>query len=97
MNDKNDESKMVKKELEINMKICLEIVLVVFSMCLVIFLMFFAAHDKKEEWESNESQEHKEAFEQTEFYKIISYEISKNAGECENFEQKYQPSCFEKI
>ena len=86
MNDKNDESKMVKKELEINM-----------TMCLVIFLMFFAAHDKKEEWESNESQENKEAFEQTGFYKIISYEISKNAGECENFEQKYQPSCFEKI
>ena len=37
-----------KKEWEMNFKICLQMLLVVFSMCGVIFLMFFSVYNEKE-------------------------------------------------
>lgn len=78
-----------KKEWEMNLKICLQMLLVVFSMCGVIFLMFFSVYNEKELPKNENADQNKEAFEETGFYKIISYEMSKNTGECVIFSRKF--------
>lgn len=77
-----------KKEWEINFKICLQLLFVVFSMCGMIFLMFFSVYTEKELPKNENSDQNKEAFEETGFYKIISYEMSKSTGECAIFGEK---------
>ena len=81
--------KKEKIEWEINFKICIQLILVVFSMCGVIFLMFFSVYNEKELPKNENADQNKEAFEETGFYKIISYEMSKSAGECAIFSRKF--------
>ncbi|MBO5338192.1 MAG: hypothetical protein J6A96_00675 [Clostridia bacterium] len=56
-------------------KIACEVIMVVFSMCLVTFFMFFAVYKEKEPTEKEEIEENVETFEESEFYELISYEI----------------------
>ena len=84
MNRKNNK----ENELEINLKSIVQICLVVFSMCTVLFLMFLATYEGKIDIKNEETESNVEAFEESDFYKIISYEISKSAGECASFDIK---------
>lgn len=84
MNSKNNK----ENELEINLKSIVQISLVVFSMCTVLFLMFLATYDGNTGISNQETDSNVQAFEESDFYKIISYEISKSAGECASLYEK---------
>lgn len=65
------ESLITKKEI----KIACQLIMVVFSMCFVIALMFFATYKREENEKSHEAKENVEAFKESNFYQIISSEI----------------------
>ena len=93
MNSENNK----ENELEINLKSIVQICLVVFSMCTVLFLMFLATYEGKIGTKNEETESNVEAFEESDFYKIISYEMSKSAGECAIFSENTQDFCAFKI
>ncbi len=80
--EKKDDETEIRK----NIKIASQILLVVFSMCLVTFLMFFATYHSEKLEKTEKTEENVQTFEESDFYKLITYEISKNAGECVSFD-----------
>ena len=96
MNNSGEE-KREKNEPTINTKNVIEILLVVFSMCLTLLIMFFATYKGSLPPKNENLQTNVESFEESDFYKIISYEMSKSAGECAIFSENTQDFCAFKI
>lgn len=64
-----------QRDIKKDIKIACEVLMVVFSMCLVTFLMFFATYKQNDTSKKEEAKKNAEVFLESDFFQIISYDI----------------------